>query len=549
MIIHLVNETDFQIYDFSQQTIKGVPVLVHIRDTLKCFNPESLIPDLFIAPYVYFCDVQPANGKKPPSLRIAQGFLSDVLSTLQEHNIQYKINDTRTKPDYEDIYLECLEQTVQELTKSTGIVPYDYQLLAAQELLKDPKVILESATGSGKSLILFLMVCTLRELDKSVLLIVPSINLVQQMNDDFLSYGVDLKPVLIGGGRDVQIESSTFDGFTISTWQSLQRIDWTFFESLDALFVDEAHGLRGKVMKGMSHATKHAKIKVGLTGTVPRGLDYFKVVESIGHKKHIIGTKELISRGLAVQVKIIPRFCESIDRRVQDYTEEVNYLINKPRAHRIINEIKDDNSKSKDNTLVLFNHLEMGTLLCEDYLSRRTQGKFCSDLKEFKELSRVHDHIVINSVSLDFSDLSSGFLKEVQKQVKSGKKVTSSLKYGLFFISGKVQGKVREEARHKLENMLGMTVIASYGTTSTGVNYKKLHKIIFAQGAKSFIRVSQSIGRGLRLHSTKDVVQIIDFVDTSKLYTTYSLKHYEHRLEEYVKQGFEIQEPGDNFEF
>ena len=540
MIVHIVNETDFQIFDFTGQKINNEPVLFFIKETLKVFNPESLIPDLFIDKHIYFCDVQLPEGKKPASLRIAQGFLKTVLTTLDEHKITYRINDTRSGILYTAQYEKELKKTVKELT-NTGITPYDYQLKAAQELLNDPKVVLESATGSGKSLILFLMIRTLRSLNKSVLLIVPSINLVQQMHDDFISYGVELDCTLIGGGRDIEITRETFEGFTISTWQSLQHVNWAFFEGLDALFVDEAHGLRGKVMKGLAHATKHAKIKVGLTGTVPRGLDYFRVVESIGHKKHIIGTKELIKRGLAVQVKIVPRFYESITKKLDEYADEVQYLMNETRANRIINEINDDNSKAKGNTLVLFNHLEMGTLLCEDYLKRRTTGKFCSDLKSFKELVKTHKNIVINSVSLELTDLSKGFIKEVQK-ARDNIKVTSSLKYGLFFISGQVKGKTREEARHKLEEMLGMTVVASYGTTSTGVNYKKLHKIIFAQGAKSFIRVAQSIGRGLRLHSTKDKVQIIDIVDTSSHYKTWSLKHYESRLEDYISQGFEISE-------
>ena len=74
--------------------------------------------------------------------------------------------------------------------------------------------------------------------------------------------------------------------------------------------------------------------------------------------------------------------------------------------------------------------------------------------------------------------------------------------------------------------------IAISAIFSTGVNIKNLHNIIFAAGGKSFIRTVQSIGRGLRKHSNKEKLVIIDLVDNLR----YSLAHSIKRQEIYTKE-------------
>ena len=56
-------------------------------------------------------------------------------------------------------------------------------------------------------------------------------------------------------------------------------------------------------------------------------------------------------------------------------------------------------------------------------------------------------------------------------------------------------------------------LVASFGTLSTGVSIKDLHNIVFMESFKSEQIIIQSIGRGLRLHKTKDSAVIFDIVD------------------------------------
>lgn len=56
-------------------------------------------------------------------------------------------------------------------------------------------------------------------------------------------------------------------------------------------------------------------------------------------------------------------------------------------------------------------------------------------------------------------------------------------------------------------------LVSNYPIMSTGVNIKRLFNIIFACPLKAYTTITQSIGRGLRLHPDKKVFRVIDIVD------------------------------------
>ena len=71
----------------------------------------------------------------------------------------------------------------------------------------------------------------------------------------------------------------------------------------------------------------------------------------------------------------------------------------------------------------------------------------------------------------------------------------------------------RETIIDELENSTGNVVIAMASIFSTGINIKQLHRIVISAGGKAFTRLVQGVGRGLRLHDSKDKLIIIDIVD------------------------------------
>jgi superfamily II DNA or RNA helicase len=107
-------------------------------------------------------------------------------------------------------------------------------------------------------------------------------------------------------------------------------------------------------------------------------------------------------------------------------------------------------------------------------------------------------------------------------------------------VHGGVKSEEREDIRRIVEKEENAIIIASYGTFSTGVNIRNLHNIIFSSPSKSRIRNLQSIGRGLRMSSTKKRVTLYDIVDdlSYKNYQNYALKHFMERADIYSKEGF-----------
>jgi len=108
------------------------------------------------------------------------------------------------------------------------------------------------------------------------------------------------------------------------------------------------------------------------------------------------------------------------------------------------------------------------------------------------------------------------------------------------FVYGGTSADDREEIRIRTEKLTNSIIFASYGTFSTGISIKNLHNIIFASPSKSKIRVFQSIGRGLRLHESKESMTLLDISDDLRInkYVNYTYKHHLERLKYYEKEGF-----------
>ena len=102
----------------------------------------------------------------------------------------------------------------------------------------------------------------------------------------------------------------------------------------------------------------------------------------------------------------------------------------------------------------------------------------------------------------------------------------------VFFVKGEVEVEERDRIKKVMEDNSNVICIAMSSIFSTGINIKNIHMIVFAAGGKSSIRTIQSIGRGLRLHDSKDRLSIIDLADNLK----YGERHVEKRKEIYTQE-------------
>jgi superfamily II DNA or RNA helicase len=99
----------------------------------------------------------------------------------------------------------------------------------------------------------------------------------------------------------------------------------------------------------------------------------------------------------------------------------------------------------------------------------------------------------------------------------------------IHYIDGSISVKERMEIVKEMESNGNNILFAEFAVFSTGINVKRLTNLVFVSSSKSFPRILQSIGRTLRLHSTKTESRIIDISFNFK----YSQKHLDERLKIY----------------
>ena len=109
-------------------------------------------------------------------------------------------------------------------------------------------------------------------------------------------------------------------------------------------------------------------------------------------------------------------------------------------------------------------------------------------------------------------------------RIESGRILTEAIANSVF-ISGAVKTKDRTEEYDEVKTSNNRVIVATYGVAAVGINVPRLFNIVLIEPGKSFVRVIQSIGRGLRLADDKDFVNIYDITASTK----YSKKHLTER--------------------
>jgi superfamily II DNA or RNA helicase len=364
----------------------------------------------------------------------------------------------------------------------------DYQLKSFVHMVRNKRMLLISPTGSGKSLILYLIVRWLQESDyKRGLLIVPTTSLVEQMFKDFQSYGYDSEQYCHRQYSGKEKHTKQF--LTITTWQSVYKNDPEYFEQFDFVLGDEAHQFKAKSLTTILCGCSNAQYRIGCTGTLDDTQTHRLVLEGLfGPVYKSTTTADLIEQKHLAEFKIkclVLKYPEEVCQlsKKWDYQSEINYIVSNQKRNEFI---KNLTLSLEGNTLVLFNLVE----------------KHGKHLFELIKQSTKNRHV--------------------------------------FFVFGGTDVEVRESVREITEKENNAIIVASYGTFSTGVNIKNLHNIIFASPSKSRIRNLQSIGRGLRKGDNKTEATLFDIADDFRIskHVNFTLKHFVERLKIYDGEKF-----------
>ena len=498
--------------DESYTLIKGNPqTLKAISDFLKVERPgaffEPAVKSGFKSPYHYFTKL----------IKNDLLVLNGHLNLLGNWGIKgYDTKSEFTNEDFDEFY--------STIKKTFPFEPYDYQVKAAKESIVTGKQINLACTGSGKSVIISLMVEFYRQKGLRGLLLVPNINLLTQFHSDIESYNLEElheDTMLIGGG---QTERSFDKSLTISTWQSLQEkytkdLD---FNKLDYIIGDEVHRLAADVPNNVIKVSGKCKYKFGFTGTLPEDpIMKMELLGLFGYPKKYISSRELIDRGLGcpVNIKTIrldysqedKRFFNSITptgRSKNKYPNQLNFIKEHPQRRDFVNSLIIK-LRQKGNMLVLFSHTEHG-----------------KDI--FRDLYKIiHDMEVENS------------------QITGRKSFDFQKEHSIYFLNGADNASTREKTRNILEHDKNAILCSNYQILSTGVNIRQLHTMVLASPVKAYTTVTQSIGRLMRLHKDKPEATVIDIVDNFGLRKPGGpfWKQYEHRLStSYHPEEFPITE-------
>jgi superfamily II DNA or RNA helicase len=84
------------------------------------------------------------------------------------------------------------------------------------------------------------------------------------------------------------------------------------------------------------------------------------------------------------------------------------------------------------------------------------------------------------------------------------------------FVSGSTKAKDRKDEYDEIATSTDKIIIATYGVAAVGINIPRIFNLVLIEPGKSFVRVIQSIGRGIRKAEDKDFVQIWDITSTCK---------------------------------
>ena len=101
-------------------------------------------------------------------------------------------------------------------------------------------------------------------------------------------------------------------------------------------------------------------------------------------------------------------------------------------------------------------------------------------------------------------------------RTECGRQLVERLGDKSVFVSGATKGKERQEHYDQVADATDKIIVATYGVAAVGINIPRIFNLVLIEPGKSFVRVIQSIGRGIRKAEDKDHVQIWDITSTCK---------------------------------
>jgi len=410
--------------------------------------------------------------------------LPEILPTLEKFDWDIELDDQR---DYTTTFAfdQVTESTFSHKTWPKGhpiegqpIMLRDYQVEIINNFLASPQCIQEVATGAGKTIMTAALSASVELYGRSIV-IVPNKSLVTQTEKDYINLELDVG-VYFGDRKDIG------KTHTICTWQSLnvllkntksgvgEATIQDFIEGVVCVMVDEVHMAKADALKTLlTSVMAQVPIRWGLTGTIPKEkFESQALLVSLGPVISKLSASELQSQGVLAQCHVnIVQLQDHVE--YSNYQSELKYLLEESGRLDAMAELVQHVNET-GNTLVLVDRVAAGQALVE----------------------RLGDRAV--------------------------------------FVSGATKAKDRQDEYDEVAEATGKIIVATYGVAAVGINIPRIFNLVLIEPGKSFVRVIQSIGRGIRKAEDKDHVQIWDVTSTCK----FAKRHLTKRKQFYKEANY-----------
>ena len=488
------------------------------------------------------------------------GFTSTLIEKCIEFNIEYSIDPELNEIIHPNLYVNNLKQVTNPKFQYR-----DYQLKLLAKMLKEGRGVILSPTRSGKSLVLAgLCHNVLSNSDKNdiknILLVVPNLQLLEQMADDFNNY-MSVKTsnitITIKGGNKLHFTDNdkvildtneeisvlklkrgniivnqgkitkidiTENIITPVPWNIIKfgateakvnKGDWSFKNNniiisnsqwlllhgdelpyIDMMIIDECHG--------MSHGAEITKLvrnveipfKFGCTGTMPK---------SIEDQWSVIGTFGPVLEELSISELQEKKVLADVAIKPIEFIHE--------QKEDFKNQIFDANGNKITDSFEIAQRIYQKESM---YLSELTST---------------------NSI---IAKLAEGIIKQhpdwnvliLFDYIKQGNSLFNCLTTkNKFYIDGSVDVKDRKDIVKEMNAEEGGKITcANAKCFGTGITVNRIQCIFIVINGSAPTKIIQSIGRGLQ-RNIKNTLLIFDFHHNYK----YSLKHFKEREDLYIK--------------
>ena len=391
--------------------------------------------------------------------------LPEIIPILEKFNYDIELDDQR---DYKTTF-EFKQVTENSFSHHTWpkthpragdpVLLRDYQVEIVNNFLANPQCLQEVATGAGKTIMTAALSQRCEAHGRSIV-IVPNKSLVTQTEADYKNLGLDVG-VFFGDRKEFGRTH------TICTWQSLNVLlkntknatadvsIGDFLEGVVCVIVDEVHMAKADALKTLlTGVMSRVPIRWGLTGTIPKEkFESQSLLVSIGPVISQLAASELQDRGVLAQCHV--NIVQLVDHaEFTNYQSELKYLLEEEtRLKTIANLVRQVNATG--NTLVLVDRIAAGQAL----------------------VAQLDDAV---------------------------------------FVSGSTKAGDRQSEYDEIATSTGKIIVATYGVAAVGINLPRIFNLVLLEPGKSFVRVIQSIGRGIRKAEDKDHVEIWDITSTCK---------------------------------